>query len=86
VVDVSLDPVRERPGFPCQALLPYGRDPTSIAFLSGRGTERLYSGVTNSTASGDPRSRAITDRDRAPDATRAAAFPHDPRPRTLPVL
>jgi hypothetical protein len=39
------------PGLPLQALCPYGREPTSIAFFNGAGTERLYSGVTNSTAS-----------------------------------
>jgi hypothetical protein len=39
------------PGLPFHALLPYGRDATSIAFLSAPGTERLYSGVMNSTAS-----------------------------------
>ena len=33
------------------ALLPYGREPTSIAFFSTPGTERLYSGVMNRTAS-----------------------------------
>ena len=38
-------------GLPSHALLPYGREPTSIAFFSTPGTERLYSGVTNSTAS-----------------------------------
>ncbi len=30
-----------------------GREPTSIAFLSTAGTERLYSGVTKSTASAE---------------------------------
>src|SRR5256885_12964815 len=39
------------PGFPLHALWPYGREPTSMAFFSTPGTERLYSGVTNSTAS-----------------------------------
>ena len=43
--------LRIAPGLPFHALLPYGRDATSIAFLSTPGTERLYSGVTNSTAS-----------------------------------
>ena len=38
-------------GLPVQTLLPYGREPTSIAFLSTPGTERLNSGVANSTAS-----------------------------------
>jgi hypothetical protein len=38
-------------GLPIHALLPYGRDAASIAFFSTPGTERLYSGVTNSTAS-----------------------------------
>src|SRR5215472_18420767 len=38
-------------GLPSQALWPYGRDATSMAFLSTPGIERLYSGVTNSTAS-----------------------------------
>src|SRR5262245_59098388 len=40
-------------GLPDHALLPYGRDATSIAFLRPPGTPRLYSGVTNSTASDD---------------------------------
>ncbi|MNO03645.1 hypothetical protein D3C81_2244120 [compost metagenome] len=38
-------------GLPAKALSPYGREPRSMAFLSTPGTERLYSGVTNSTAS-----------------------------------
>ena len=38
-------------GLPDHALAPYGRDPTSIAFLRTPGIERLYSGVANSTAS-----------------------------------
>ena len=38
-------------GFFAHTLRPYGREPTSIAFLRTLGTERLYSGVTNSTAS-----------------------------------
>ena len=38
-------------GLPCQMLWPYGREPTSRAFFSAPGMERLYSGVTNSTAS-----------------------------------
>jgi hypothetical protein len=33
-------------GFFDQMLLPYGREPTSTAFLSRPGTERFYSGVT----------------------------------------
>ena len=40
-------------GLRLQELLPYGRDATSIAFFSTPGTPRLYSGVTNSTASND---------------------------------
>src|SRR5262249_51386502 len=32
-------------GFPCHALLPYGREPTSIAFFNAPGSDRLYSGV-----------------------------------------
>ena len=39
------------PGLPPHEFFPDGREPTSIAFLSTPGTERLYSGVTNSTAS-----------------------------------
>ena len=39
------------PGLPLNTLLSFGRDATSIAFLSTPGTERLYSGVANSTAS-----------------------------------
>jgi len=39
------------PGFPLKTLLSFGRDATSIAFLSTPGTERLYSGVANRTAS-----------------------------------
>src|SRR5205823_4019975 len=38
------------PGLPPHTLLPYGRDPTSIAFFRLPGTERLYSGVTKSRA------------------------------------
>ena len=38
-------------GLPAQALCPYGRDAWSSAFLSTPGIERLYSGVTNMTAS-----------------------------------
>src|SRR6476469_7082980 len=38
-------------GLPSQALWPFGRDPTSMAFFSAPGTDRLSSGVTNSTAS-----------------------------------
>ena len=36
---------------PRPALPRRGREPTSMAFFKGAGTERLYSGVTNSTAS-----------------------------------
>ena len=39
------------PGLRSQTLLPYGLEPTSSAFLRTAGIERLYSGVTNSTAS-----------------------------------
>ena len=38
-------------GGPSNTLLPWGREPTSMAFFRPPGTERLYSGVTNSTAS-----------------------------------
>ena len=38
-------------GFPFQTLSPYGREPTSKAFFNTAGIERLYSGVTNKTAS-----------------------------------
>src|SRR5512142_3473902 len=38
-------------GLLLHALLPYGRDATSSAFFSAPGTDRLYSGVTNNTAS-----------------------------------
>jgi 4-amino-4-deoxy-L-arabinose transferase-like glycosyltransferase len=41
-------------GLRTQALLPYGREPTSMAFLSAPGTERLYSGVTKRTPSAAP--------------------------------
>src|SRR6476469_7570731 len=40
--------------FPSQTFSPSGRDPTSIAFLRQPGTERFYSGVTNSNPS-EPR-------------------------------
>ena len=35
-------------GLPVNALCPYGREAWSMAFLRTPGTERLYSGVTNS--------------------------------------
>src|ERR1044072_4002649 len=38
-------------GFRANEFLPYGRLAQSIAFLSAPGIDRLYSGVTNSTAS-----------------------------------
>ena len=38
-------------GFRVNAFVPYGRLAQSIAFFSAPGMERLYSGVTNSTAS-----------------------------------
>ncbi len=38
-------------GLPGQELWPQGREPWSMAFLRGAGTERLYSGVTKMTAS-----------------------------------
>ena len=38
-------------GVRVNALVPYGRLAQSMAFLSALGTERLYSGVTNNTAS-----------------------------------
>jgi hypothetical protein len=41
-------------GLPLQTLLPYGREPTSMAFFSAAGMERLYSGVKNSTPSCRP--------------------------------
>src|SRR3984885_10138799 len=37
-------------GMPLKELLPYGRDPTSIAFFNTPEIARLYSGVTNNTA------------------------------------
>src|SRR5688572_23555723 len=40
-------------GFRAKLFLPHGRLPQSIAFLSAPGIERLYSGVTKSTASTD---------------------------------
>src|SRR5512138_3053804 len=40
-------------GLRANELVPHGRLAQSIAFLSAPGTERLYSGVTNSTASAD---------------------------------
>src|SRR4051794_28791790 len=47
------DALTTAPGLPFHALLPYGREPTSMAFLSAPGTDRLYSGVTKRTASAD---------------------------------
>ena len=44
----------ERTGFFEKTLLPYGLDPTSIAFFSSPGTDRLYSGVTKITAAALP--------------------------------
>ena len=38
-------------GFRVKAFVPYGRLAQSMAFFSAPGMERLYSGVTNSTAS-----------------------------------
>ena len=38
-------------GLRAKVFLPYGRLAQSIAFLSAPGIERLYSGVTNRTAS-----------------------------------
>ena len=38
-------------GLPSKALSPYGREAVSMAFLSTPGMERLYSAVTNSSAS-----------------------------------
>src|SRR5438270_6715941 len=40
-------------GFLENEFFPHGRLPQSIAFLSAPGIERLYSGVTNKTASTD---------------------------------
>lgn len=38
-------------GLPLKTLFSDGREPTSMAFFSAPGIERLYSGVTNSSAS-----------------------------------
>ena len=46
-IDAPITPA----GLPAHALWPYGREAWSMAFLSTPGTERLYSGVTNSTPS-----------------------------------
>src|SRR5881275_2046155 len=41
-------------GFREKEFVPHGRLPQSMAFLSAPGIDRLYSGVTNNTASTEP--------------------------------